>query len=74
MQPIHYSLILNLAGIVASTILALAFSQPLLLLVTILLATHALSRFAPDAPPAPPERERGIGFMADLGTDPDDEE
>jgi hypothetical protein len=70
MQPIHYSLILNALIIVAGTFLAYVWAQPLLLVVLVLVANHAVARFTD---PPPPERERGIGFMADMGSDDEDD-
>lgn len=64
MQPINYSLILNIAMIAVCAWLAYVFSQPMLVIIALLAQTHALERFHDhdnedtDAQP--------MGFTADL--------
>lgn len=80
LQPIHYSLILNVATIAAGTFLSWVFGNAFVLVVLLLIANHAVALFPdpavalfPDpAKRPPPERAGGIGFMANVDDDYDD--
>ena len=68
MQPITYSLILNAAALAICGFLALVFNQPLLIVVALVLQTHALERFQAaqqqdDEEDFPPQ---AMGFTADV--------
>lgn len=74
-QPITYSLILNLATLGAAAVLSWVLASPLLFVIAIILATHALSRFQDDedddeiprdARPEPEYEGGGAGFTADI--------
>lgn len=74
-QPITYSLILNLATIGAAAALSWVLSSPLLFVIAIILATHALTRFQDDdeddemrteSRPDPEYDESRAGFTADI--------
>lgn len=45
MQPIHYSLIINLIALLVCAGLAWLFAAPWLVIVAMLMQTHALERF-----------------------------
>lgn len=69
MQPITYSFLINMAGISASCLLAWLFGEPLLLVLAIILQTHALDRNTQhdsdqDEPDDFPDQP--MGFSADL--------
>ena len=67
MQPITYSLLINMAGIIAASVLAWHFGEPLLLVLAVILQTHALDRNPPqgqdDSEDYP---DQPMGFNADL--------
>lgn len=65
MQPIHYSLILNLAVLIVLGALSYAFQQPLLVIVGLLLANHAIARFSNEEA-EDDDGEPAIGFNADI--------
>lgn len=64
MQPIHYSLIFNLAVLIVTGWLAYVFAQPLVVVVGLLVAQHVLGRFGDDDDEE--EESRPIGFTADV--------
>lgn len=64
MQPIHYSLILNLAILAVTGWLSYVFMQPLLVVVGLMLAQHEMARFKDESAEA--EEEPAIGFTADI--------
>jgi hypothetical protein len=70
MQPIHYSLILNVLALVAGTFLAVIFAQPLLLVVAIILQHHMAARFESSRhDDDEDEDEPAIGFLANVDRD-----
>lgn len=62
MQPIHYSLIFNLLALMLTGFLAWEFEEPLLVIITLLVAQHTMARFSDNDD----DDEPGIGFMADV--------
>jgi hypothetical protein len=66
LHPIHYSLILNLVAMVATGLLAYHFSQPLLIVVALLLANHSLARFQTDDDDEDEDEGGEIGFLANI--------
>lgn len=67
MQPITYSLVINLCVLAACTALAFMFNQPLLVVVALVLQTHALDRFRDEDPDKSDEEEEScIGFTANV--------
>lgn len=71
MQPIHYSLILNLAILAVLGWLSYAFASPLLIIIGLLLANHTIARFGKndgdeDDSDDDNEKEPAIGFGANI--------
>lgn len=67
MQPIHYSLILNLAVLAVTGWLSFVFTQPLLVVVGLMLAQHEMARFKDEIMEEDDdEGEPAIGFNADI--------
>lgn len=64
MQPIHYSLIFNFLALMLTGLLAWEFEEPLLVIITLLVAQHTMARFSDDDDDD--DDEPGIGFMADV--------
>lgn len=61
MQPITYSLIVNVLSVLCLTGLAIFFNQPLMM------QTHALQKFKDDDDDEPGDDEgRPMGFLTDL--------
>lgn len=65
MQPIIYSLILNLAMLAVCTALAFMMNSPWLVVVAMALQTHALDRFRGDKEEEEDD-EQPMGFTADV--------
>jgi len=68
MQPIHYSLIINVLVLAICGALAWAFTAPWLIIIAILTQTHALERFqeAQQAHEDEEYAEQPMGFNADI--------
>ena len=66
MQPITYSLVLNVATLIAASLLAWAFAQPWMLIVVIVLQTHAIQKFTEDERDRDEDDSRPMGFTADV--------
>lgn len=70
MQPITYSLVVNLAALIAVTFLAAWFAQPWLVLaviIVVVLQTHALQRFSDnDHDDDDDDEGKPMGFLADV--------
>jgi hypothetical protein len=68
MQPIHYSLIINLIALLICAGLAWLFAAPWLVIVAMLMQTHALERFQSQAnhPDEDDYPEQPMGFNADI--------
>jgi hypothetical protein len=65
MQPINYSLILNITTLLVCAVLACVFTQPLLVAIALVMQTHALERFQ-SAHQDDDEDEQPMGFTADV--------
>lgn len=65
MQPIHYSLIFNVLALLLTGLLAWEFNEPMLVVVSLLVAQHTIARFN-DQDDDDDDDEPGIGFMADV--------
>lgn len=67
MQPITYSLILNLAVLAACTAMAIMMNIPWLIVIAMILQTHALERFRNEDPDVDDEDDdQPMGFTADV--------
>lgn len=66
MQPIHYSLIINLAVLAVTGWLSFVFMQPLLVVVGLMLAQHEMARFKDEISEEEDEGDPAIGFTADV--------
>ena len=70
MQPITYSLVINLATLAAVGVLAYTFAQPMLIILAIVLQSHALERFRDEQPqmmmPDEDDESQPMGFTADI--------
>lgn len=66
MQPIHYSLIVNLAVLIVTGLLSWQFSQPLLVVVGLMLMQHEMARFAEKVAEDEDDEGKPIGFLSDL--------
>lgn len=64
MQPIHYSLIFNFLALMLTGFMAWEFEEPLLVIITLLVAQHTMARFSDNDDDD--DDEPGIGFMADV--------
>lgn len=68
MHPITYSIIINLAILIVVSFLSLAFSQPLLFVVGLMMMNHIMGRFNTSAEQDQDDEEaQAMGFTADLG-------
>lgn len=65
MQPITYSLIINLAALLVSGLLAWLFSAPWLVIVALVLQTHALDSLRQHSAEEE-EEEQPMGFTANV--------
>lgn len=65
MQPIHYSLIINLAVLAVTGWLSYVFTQPLLVVIGLMLAQHEMARFKEEDDDDEGD-EPVIGFQADI--------
>jgi histidinol phosphatase-like enzyme len=74
-HPIHYSLALNALILGVAGALAYAFASPTTFICAILLCQHLPARFpSPEELAAGvPEREPAIGFLANVGSELDDD-
>lgn len=70
MQPIHYSMILNVLAMVLAGLLSWQTSQPLWLIVVIMLQAHVFERYPPAGTPEVDEEdeedEQPMGFTAKI--------
>lgn len=69
MQPITYSLIINVLALLIAGGLAWAFSQPWIFVIALLLQTHVLQRFEEKIFGDDEDNDAeggGIGFTADI--------
>lgn len=67
MQPIHYSLIINLAVLAVTGLLSYLLSQPLLVVIGMMLAQHEMARFKDsDREDEDEGEEPAIGFQANI--------
>lgn len=68
MQPITYSFLINVVSIAAASVLAWHFGEPLLLVLAVILQTHALERFTArqDDDDSEDYPDQPMGFSADL--------
>lgn len=69
MQPITYSMILNILLLAVSGFLSIVFNQPLVFVIAVIMMSHALERFRDDADDGQDdnEQEPAIGFTANVG-------
>jgi hypothetical protein len=65
-QPITYSLILNILALIVTGVLAWLFNQPMLVVVALVLQTHALNKFQESNDYPEEEAEQPMGFTADV--------
>lgn len=65
MHPIHYSLILNVIILGVTGFLAYAFTEPLLVVVALLLANHSMAKFSGDDD-NDDDDDQPMGFLADV--------
>jgi hypothetical protein len=65
-HPIHYSLVYNIIALLVAAGLAFHFSQPMLILVVMLLAQHSMGRFSRDDDDDDDDDGPGMGFTAKL--------
>jgi len=66
-HPIEYSLILNIVTLVVCGILAWTFAQPWLIIVAVVLQTHAIQRFGRESDENDEDDEsQPMGFTADV--------
>lgn len=66
MQPITYSMILNVLLLAVSSFLSIVFAQPLIFVLAVIMMSHALERFQEKAD-EDDEQEPAIGFTANVG-------
>ena len=68
MQPIHYSLIYNTLALIVTGLVAWLFKEPLLLVVTLLVAQHTMERFRSEKgeDDTGPDEPQTMGFLQDI--------
>jgi hypothetical protein len=66
MQPITYSLIINLAVLLVAGALAWKMDNPYILIIAVILQTHAIQRFSKQEEEFEEEPSNAIGFSADI--------